>query len=98
MNVAQLRKAIANLPDNMPVLIPAQDIGTEHDFALVVVPARRDRWGYVYEGHVDWDDYTNIKALYIGGYPPDGEDITPKQPPAVIDSEVIQPELPGGAA
>lgn len=41
MNVAQLRKAIANLPD---------------------------------------------------------KDITPDQPPSVIDAEVIQPELPGGTA
>lgn len=95
MNVGQLRQALTNLPDDMPVIIPACDIGTEDDFPLVIVPARRDRYGNVYEGHVKWDGYTNIKALYIGGYPPDGEDITP-QGPETIDAEVVQPELESG--
>lgn len=96
MNVGQLRAAIANLSDNMPVIIPRQDMGTEDDFDLVIVPASRDRWGYVSEGHVGWDGYTNIQALFIGGYPPDGEDITPQQPPRVIDAELAQPELGSG--
>ncbi len=104
MNVGQLRAALANLPDNMPVVIP-HEIGVEHEFDLVIVPAHMDRHGYIGQEHVSFDTEwsreiyagtTNIFALYIGGYAPDGEDITPEMPPRVIDAELAQPELGSG--
>lgn len=107
MNVAQLRKAIANLPDNMPV-VTDHEIGIEDDVRAYLIPVNR-RHGQISEGHLnpisEWSrqvfgDYENITALHISGWGCGGDvvDITPEQPPAVIDAEVIQPELPGGAA
>ncbi|NOQ62838.1 hypothetical protein [Mycolicibacterium fortuitum] len=103
MNVAQLRKAIANLPDNMPV-VTDRECGIEHEPNIAIVPAHRDKYGWIGEEHVNtespiYQGHANIHALHIGNpYGDDIEDITPDQPPSVIDAEVIQPELPGGTA
>ena len=49
MNVGQLRKALAALPDDIPILLDAE---CENEVNLYLIPANRDRYGIVGGGHV----------------------------------------------
>ena len=101
MNVAQLRKAIANLPDDMPIAVQSECGWSELN--LYVCDANLYRSPtystitYLSDGHVNtesevYKDYTNTTALLFSEWDNDGEDITPHEP-SVIDAEIIQPEL-----
>ncbi len=105
MNVAQLRQAIANLPDDMPVAIQSECGWSELN--LYVLPANLRHSPdypmlspYLSDGHVDttrtvYAHHTNTTALLFSEWGNDGEDITPRDP-ETIDAEVIQPELESG--
>lgn len=101
MNVGQLRKAIAHLPDDLRVVLD-HEIGIEADVNLYLIPAHRDRrydWS-ISEGHVNTEHEIyrhteNIQALHISGWGAgdDAEDITPQQPRGVVDGEIAPREL-----
>jgi hypothetical protein len=55
MNVGQLRKAIAELPDDMPVLI-AGECGAGDEPNLYVIPAR--------QAHIDSNVHPVVKAWF----------------------------------
>lgn len=103
MNVGQLRKAIAELPDDMPVLIAAE-CGACDEPNLYVVPAHIEHHTYgshVYEDHRNHPAWMveieakynrrseNCTALLLSEWGNDkGEDITPERRSSVIDGEV----------
>ncbi|MEN6546902.1 MAG: hypothetical protein ABFE07_12770 [Armatimonadia bacterium] len=103
VNVAQLRKAIADLPDDMPVVLD-HEIGIDADVNLLIIPANRDRrWDWsMSEGHVNLDHEIyrraeNIHVLHIstgGLYGDDaGQDITPSIPRRTVDGEIAPLEI-----
>lgn len=108
MNVGELRKAIAHLPDDMPVLI-ATECGTSDDPQLYVIPAHIERTPYgsrVVEDHQnppEWAakiqaeygrSHENITALLLCEWGNDkGEDITPASGPSVVDGEIAPPAI-----
>lgn len=104
MNVGQLRAALANLPDDMPVAIQSECGWSELN--LYVLPANLYRSPhyptvtYLSDGHVNtssdvYANHTNTTALLFSEWGNDGENITP-QAPETIDAEVIRPELGSG--
>lgn len=108
MNVGELRKAIAHLPDTMPVII-ATEYGSSDEPRLYVIPAHIDRSPYssrVFEDHStppEWAakiqaEYSrsqeNITALLLSEWGnTTGEDITPDNRPSVVDGEITPPEI-----
>ncbi len=103
MNVGQLRKALAALPGDMPILLDAE-CGAENEVNLYLIPANRDRYGWIGVGHVslntEWSrtvyaGHDNITALHISawGCGEDAEDITPELPKRVIDGEIAPLEI-----
>lgn len=102
MNVGQLRKAIAHLPDDMPVAIQSE-CGWS-DLNLYVCDANVYRSpnhpslspyvsdGHVNTGHGAYKDHTNTTALLFSEWGNDGEDITPRTP-SVIDGEIAPRDL-----
>lgn len=102
ITVGQLRKAIADLPDDMPVLVQAEC--STRDPNLYVIPAHIEHT--TYGSHV-WEDhhtpnrfdaeygrrYENTTALLISEWGNDGVDITPESAPSVVDGELAPPEL-----
>ncbi|QTF81649.1 hypothetical protein SEA_JULIETTE_43 [Mycobacterium phage Juliette] len=97
MNVGELKRAIAELPDNMPVLI-AGETGAGDAPNLYVVPATREHHIYgdsVYEGHsrllsTGESRREHIEALLLSEWGNDeGKDITPRRDwPIVIEGEL----------
>lgn len=93
MNVGQLRKSIAHLPDDMPV-VTDHECGLTYDLSLYLIPACRQH-DYIGSGYTTLDGYENITALHLSGYgcADEAVDITPKMSPSVIDGELIRGEL-----
>ncbi|AGM28222.1 hypothetical protein PP600_23755 [Mycobacteroides abscessus] len=99
LTIGHLRKAIAHLPDNVPVLTEDGEYGPESDINLYVVHAVR-RSGHVYGGgHVGpgLSGCEDIYALLVShwGQNDDAVDITPKDPD-VIDGEIDQTAIEAG--
>lgn len=109
MKVDDLRRAIADLPGDMPVLIAAE-CGADDSPNLYVIPAHIEHSPYgshVYEDHrkpSEWRDamdaehgrrHENCTALLLSEWGnDDGEDITPQlDRPNVIDGDLAHPEL-----
>jgi hypothetical protein len=105
MNVGQLRKTIANLPDDMLVMTDDSEAPMDEAF-LYVAPAHRKGTIYrsISEGHLnpttDWarqiyGDYENIHVLLISQFDNgDAADITPHQErPDVIEGDIALREL-----
>jgi hypothetical protein len=107
LTVGQLRRAIANLPDDMPVITDDGEAPMQ-DALIYIAPAHHRGTSYrsIGEGHLnpttDWarkvyGDYENIHVLLISQFGhDDAEDITPPSSPSTIDGEVLPPELPPG--
>jgi hypothetical protein len=111
MNVGQLRRAIAHLPDDMPVLIQTE-CGTSDEPNMYVIPAHIEHHTYgsrVSEDHRDPPEWIvemeakynrrteNCAALLLTEWGCDkGEDITPERAQGVVDAEVIPTSLPSG--
>ncbi|MGH3967817.1 MAG: hypothetical protein ACRDTV_06785 [Mycobacterium sp.] len=92
MNVEQLRRALAELPGEMPVVLSDSKLGWMENAALYVAPAHLDRrisGTYVYARHHDGGD--NCHALLVSGFGQLDEDVVDISPrlawPKVIDVE-----------
>lgn len=92
MNVEQLRRALADLPGEMPVVVYDSKSGWMESTALYLAPAHIDRrvsGNYVYARHQD--DADDCYALLVSGFGHFDEgfvDISPKATLLkVIDAE-----------
>lgn len=92
MNVEQLRRALAELPGEMPVVLGDSKLGWMENAALYVAPAHLDRrisGTYVYARHHDGAD--NCHALLVSGFGQLDDDVVDISPqlvwPTVIDAE-----------
>lgn len=102
MNVAQLRKAIADLPDDMPVAVQAECGWRELNLYVCDANLRHhpdypSLTPWLSEGHVDtsrpiYKNHTNTTALLFSEWGNDGQDITPEQQ-SVIDGEIAPLEI-----
>lgn len=81
----------------MPVAVEDGEFGLDDEPQLYIKSVYR---GWLSGAlHASRDGKSHLNALLITRFShDDANDITPEQPPSVIDAEVIQPELPGGAA
>jgi hypothetical protein len=93
VNVEQLRRVLADLPGDMPVVVEDSTSGWMQNAAMYVAPAHIDRrisGNYLYACHRD-DDADNCVALLMSGFAQSDEsfvDITPESSwPKVIDAE-----------
>ncbi|BAX94377.1 hypothetical protein [Mycobacterium shigaense] len=98
MDVEQLRRVLAGLPGEMPVLLGDSALGWLENAALYVAPAHIDRrisGNYVYARHRDGAD--NCHALLVSGFGQPDEDVVEISPqpdwPTVIDVEA-EPRQP----
>lgn len=100
MNVEQLRRVLANLPGDMPVVVEDSKMGWMQNAALYVAPAHIDHrvsGNYLHARHCD--DADNCDALLMSGFGQSETsfvDITPHAAwTTVIDveAEVHQPVL-----
>jgi hypothetical protein len=96
MNVEQLRRALADLPADTPVIVDDSKSGWMESAALYLAPAHIDRQvsgNYVVARH--HDDADNCYALLVSGFDRFDEgfvDISPQPDwPKVIDSETDEP-------
>lgn len=104
MNVGQLRKAIADLSDDMPVGIESECGWGELNLYVVDAnlhhyPEHPSLTPYLSEGHVDttrpvYKDHTNTTALLFSEWGNDGVDITPQRP-SVINGELAPLDIEG---
>ncbi|AWG55525.1 hypothetical protein [Mycobacteroides abscessus] len=105
--VAQLRKAINDLPDDMLVMTEDGE-SPMSDANLYIAPACRHRIGsnsWVSEGHEDppatelarevFGECENTHVLLVTRFGNDGQDITPEEP-GVIDVQVEQTAIESG--
>lgn len=82
MNVEQLRRALANLPGDMPVVVEDSKMGWMQNAALYVAPAHIDHCvsgNYLHARHRD--DADNCDALLMSGFGQSDEgfvDISPQ--------------------
>lgn len=112
MDVNDLRRAIADLPGNMPVLI-AGECGAGDSLNLYVIPAHIERGPYgshVYEDHCNAAEWMvkmdaeygrtteNCTALLLSQWGSDkGEDITPPDRQEIIEGKItLHRSIPGG--
>jgi hypothetical protein len=93
MNVEQLRRVLADLPGDVPVVVEDSKMGWMGNAALYFAPAHLDRrisGNYIYAHHRDSSD-DNCHALLISGFGQSDEgfvDISPQPAwPKVIDAE-----------
>lgn len=103
MNVAQLRKAIADLPDDVPVAIQSECGWSELnlyvcDANLRYSPNYPSLTPYLSDGHVDtshaiYRDHVNTTALLFSEWGNDGQDITPDSRPETIDGSIAPKEI-----
>jgi hypothetical protein len=92
MNVEQLRRALADLPGEMPVVVYDSQSGWMENAALYLAPAHIDRrvsGNFVYACHQDEaDDCYALLVSGFGHYDDGFVDISPKPDwPNVIDAE-----------
>ncbi|SPM34612.1 hypothetical protein MRAB57_2432 [Mycobacterium rhizamassiliense] len=92
MNVDQLRRVLAELPGEMPVVLSDSKLGWMENAALYVAPAHRDRrvsGTYIYARHHAGSD--NCHALLVSGFGQLDDDVVDISPqlawPTVIDVE-----------
>lgn len=102
MNVEQLRRVLAELPGDVPIVIDDCQMGWMANAALYLAPAHVDRGvtgNYLHEHHRDGAD--NCHALLIsslGQVDPGIVDISPQIAwPEIIDAEADS-GLPGAPA
>lgn len=104
--VAQLRKAIKDLPDDMLVMTDDNEAPMEEALLYVAPACRRRRNGHswISEGHqnptTDWarevvGEYENTHVLLVTMFGSDGQNITPEAP-GVIDAEMERPAIESG--
>jgi hypothetical protein len=94
MNVEQLRRVLADLPGDVPVVVEDSEMGWMGNAALYLAPAHIDHrisGNYLYAHYRD-SNADNRHALLISGFGQSGEgvvDISPQSAwPKVIDVEV----------
>lgn len=105
ITVGQLRRAIAGLPEDMPVAIQSECGWSELNLYVVDANFRHSvnhpsLSPYLSDGHVDtshpiYENHTNTTALLFSEWGNDGVDITPEESPSVIDGELAPLELEG---
>jgi len=103
VNVAQLRKAIADLPDDMPVAIESEGGWSELnlyvcDANLRYTPKFPNLTPWLSDGHVDtsspvYRDHVNTTALLLSEWGNDGHNITPNSRPETIDGSIAPREI-----
>lgn len=103
MNVGQLRKAIADLPDNMPIAIESECGWSELNLYVIDANLRHTPnfptlTPWLSEGHVDtshpiYRDHENTTALLFSEWGNDGQDITPTTRPETIDGDIAPREI-----
>lgn len=94
LTVGQLRKAIADLPDNMPVLAAGEMCAS--DAQLYISPGTINKYGHVWEGHSTiLPDYRPIQVLLVSQWGADDDcvDITPESSLSVVDGELAPLEI-----
>jgi hypothetical protein len=99
MNVEQLRRALAGLPGEMPVVLGDSACGWMENAALYLAPAHIDRrisGNYLHACHLDGAD--NCQALLVSGFGQLDENVIDISPqlawPKVIDAEVAAHSAP----
>jgi hypothetical protein len=92
MNVEQLRRALADLPGDMPVVVEDCTTGWMENVAMYVAPAHIDRrvsGNYLHPRHQD--DADNCHALLVSVFGQSEVDLVDITPPSawikVIDAE-----------
>jgi hypothetical protein len=97
MNVEQLRRILADLPGDVPIIVEDSKMGWMENAALYLAPAHVDHrisGNYLYARHQNGAD--NCDALLISGFGQFDEgfvEITPQPAwPKVIDTEVEVPQ------
>ena len=97
MNVEQLRRMLADLPGDVPVVIEDSKMGWMENAALYLAPAHIDRrisGNYLYAYHRD-SSADNCHALLISGFGQSDEGFVEISPPSawpkVIDAEADIP-------
>ena len=97
MNVDQLRKALADLPGDMPVAVASECGWSElnlyvEDANFYQSPTQPSLKPWLSSGHVDtaspvYKNHSNTTALLFSEWGSDGVDITPRQP-GVVEGEL----------
>ncbi len=102
MNVEQLRRVLADLPADTPIVLEDSNTGWMENAALYLAPAHIDRrvsGNYLYACHLDGAD--NCQALLISGFHQSDEGLVEISPhsawPKVIDAEADVPQPRGFA-
>jgi hypothetical protein len=97
MNVEQLRRVLADLPGDVPVVVEDSEMGWIENAALYIAPAHVDHrvpGNYLYAHHRDSAD--DCQALLISGFGQSDDgfvDISPQSAwPKVIDAEADVPQ------
>jgi hypothetical protein len=92
MNIEQLRRILADLPGDIPVVVEDAKAGWMEGVALYLVPAhieRRISGNFVYSGHLDGAD--NCHALLMSAFGQHDQSVVEITPPPalpkVIDGE-----------
>ena len=100
MNVEQLRRVLANLPGDMPVVVEDSKMGWMQNAALYVAPAHIDHCvsgNYLHARHCD--DADNCDALLMSGFGQSGGSLVEVSPQAAwatvidVEADVCQPAL-----
>jgi hypothetical protein len=97
MNVEQLRRVLADLPGDMPIVVEDSKMGWMENAALYLAPAHIDHrisGNYLYAHHQDGAD--NCHVLLISGFSQSDEGLVEISPqsawPKVIDAEADIPQ------
>jgi hypothetical protein len=97
MNVEQLRRVLADLPGDMPIVVDDSKMGWMENAALYLAPAHIDHCisgNYLYAHHQDGAD--NCHVLLTSGFSQSDEgfvEISPQSAwPKVIDAEADIPQ------
>jgi hypothetical protein len=100
MNVEQLRRVLADLPPDTPIVLEDSKTGWMENAALYLAPAhihRRLSGNYLYARHLEGAD--NCHALLISGFHQSDEGLVEISPrsvwPKVIDAEDDLPQPRG---
>lgn len=100
MNVEQLRRVLAELPGDMPIIVEDSKMGWMENAALYLAPAHIDHrvsGNYLYARYEDGAD--NCEALLISGFGQSDDgllEITPQPSrPTVIDVPAVSQFIGG---